>query len=79
MSKYQLFDGHEVSKRAIVQAFRAGRARLVCSRSIHGRVPVKLRIDGQDIDTRGRCYSVLDEVWTIRPQSLQECLVAAAV
>ncbi len=79
MKVYTLYDGTKVTQRAIVQAFRAGRARLICSwpdTSLPRRV--SLRLDGVDMDTRGQCYMMSEEVWTVKPKSLWECFCASS-
>jgi len=78
---YLTRDGEIVTREQIQQAFEAGKARLV-----HGyrdasqggsSVSTSLRLDGKDVDTRSKCYSVWEELWTRKPKTLQECLQGA--
>lgn len=73
---YILQNGDEATKEQIQAAFSAGHAVIVHN---HGDNHTKsgLMIDGKHMDTRGECYSVWDEVWTSRPQSIQECYQVA--
>lgn len=73
---YILNDGTEVTEAKIHAEFAAGNAIIVCS---HGDWCNKksLMLDGIERDTIGECYSVWDEVWTIRPKHVHEALMAA--
>ena len=78
---YLTRDGETVTREQIVQAFEAGKTRLV-----HGyrdasqggsSVSTSLRLDGKDFDTRDNCESVWEELWTRKPETLRECLEGA--
>lgn len=73
--------GNKVTKDEIQTAYNAGLARLVHShryaQSLSNSISTGLALDGIDCDTRGKCYSVWDEVWTMTPKNLKECLDAA--
>lgn len=73
---YNLNDGTEVTKDQIQSALDAGKARIVHNRGDHSTSSA-LMIDGRDIDTRGQCHSVWEEVWTREPKDLAEALRAA--
>jgi len=77
---FLLFDGSEVSGEQIKEAHETGRARITCAHKYGGTTPGisrSLRLDGEDYDTRGTCYSVWDETWTIAPKSIMECMETA--
>jgi hypothetical protein len=73
---YVLNDGTVVSADQIKAAFADGKAVLV-----HGRGEMHsttgLMLDGQHFDTRGECYSMWDEAWTRRPETISQALKAA--
>lgn len=73
---YILNDGTEVTTDQIKTAFASGNARLVHSNGNH-HTATGLMLDGVEIDTRGQCHSVWDEVWTRVPASAHEALQAA--
>lgn len=77
MSNYVLRDGTEVTREQIANAYAEGKARL-CHGRRDGGTSTGLMLDGIDYDTRGECFSVWDEVWTTRPQTIREALAAAA-
>lgn len=71
-----LQDGSEVTHAQIARAFYEGKARLVHGRG-EGCTKTGLMLDGIDRDTRGECYSMWEEVWTSKPESLSAALRAA--
>jgi hypothetical protein len=73
---YILIDGTVVTRAQIEAAFVAGKARLVHGRRDNG-TSTGLSLDGKDIDTRGECYNMWEEVWTGRPKSISQALSAA--
>ena len=75
-SAYYLINGDAVTADQIRAAFDAGKARLIHGRG-EGRTTTGLMLNGEDIDTRGQCYSMWDEVWTTTPATLQSALQAA--
>ena len=72
---YLLNNGDQSTKSAIVTAHKQGLCRCVHSHG-DGRTLTGLALDGVDIDTRGACYSVWEEVWTT-PPTLHQALEAA--
>jgi hypothetical protein len=79
---YYTRDGEIVTHGQIQRAFEAGKARLVHGHrdaSQYGglRVSTGLMLDGKDFDTRDNCDSVWEELWTRKPETLQECLEGA--
>lgn len=75
-SAYYLINGDAVTADQIRAAFDAGKARLIHGRG-EGRTTTGLMLNGEDIDTRGQCYSMWDEAWTTTPETLQSALQAA--
>lgn len=76
MPRYITIDGEEVTKEQIQQAFAAGKA-VLCHYRVDSGNPAALAIDGRQYDTRGECYSMWEEGWTVRPDSIQQCYAAA--
>lgn len=76
MAYYYLNDGTEVTADQIKDAFEQGKARLIHGRG-NNKTTTGLMLDGADFDTRGQCYSMWEEAWTKKPESLQESLSAA--
>lgn len=76
---YLLSNGTETTAQEIFNAFAEGKARLIHSWKPAGGHTRELRLDGVDLDTRGQCYSMRDEVWTSIPASLKDCYAAAFV
>ena len=74
---YTLRDGTEVTTEQIRQAWSNGMARLVISYDRNCGFSTGLMLDGRDIDTRGECYSMSDEVWSTTPKSLSQCYAYA--
>ncbi|WP_025918224.1 hypothetical protein [Herminiimonas sp. CN] len=74
---YLLNDGTEVQKDQIIEAVAAGKARIVYGRG-EGKTTEALMLDGVDIDTRGQCHSMWEEVWTAVPKSENAALKIAA-
>lgn len=71
-----LNDGSRVTTEQIQQAIDAGMARIVHNRG-DGSTTSALILNGCDIDTRGECASVWEEVWTRVPNDLAEALRAS--
>lgn len=68
-----LNDGTRVTYYQITEAFSEGKARIIYG---HGETctTAGLMLDGIDRDTRGQCYSILDEVWTAVPATARDAL-----
>lgn len=73
--RYYVTDGAEVTEEQVRVAFEAGKAVIVYGRG-ENCTTTSLALDGQHRDTRGKCHSVWDEVWTEQPQSLNQALYA---
>jgi len=73
---YILNDGTTATEDQIMEAVAAGKARIVCGRA-EGHTSTGLLLDGVDIDTRGKCHSMWEEVWTAIPSSTAQALKAA--
>ena len=73
---YILHDGQEITADQIKAAFDEGDAVLVHSHG-DGKNLTGLMLDGQHRDTRDTCYSMWEEVWTTKPETLQAALGAA--
>lgn len=73
---YYLYNGYEISLAEIQEAFENNKCRIVCSRHFNGTSRA-LDISGKDFDTRGSCFSMREEQWTVKPSSLFEALKAA--
>lgn len=71
-----LNDGTETTFAEVKAAVDQGAARLVHSHG-NGKTLTSLTLDGRDIDTRGQCSSVWDEVWTTSPRDLNQALHCA--
>lgn len=69
---YILIDGTEVTQDQIKSAFLAGNAALVHGHG-HNKSTTGLKLDGEHMDTRGKCHSVWDEVWTTEPKTIFDC------
>lgn len=76
---YQDIDGNTITKNAIIEAFKAGKARLVHQRGIDATHTNGLLLDGRDWDTRGQCDRMDEECWTRIPSNLRQALRAAYV
>ena len=72
---YYLHDGSEVTIEEVKQAHANGMTRLMHSHG-DGQTETALSIAGQDIDTRGECYSMWEEVWTTVPETIEDCVEA---
>lgn len=73
-----LIDGTEVTKDQINAAFAEGRAVLVHGRA-ENHTATGLMLDGKHFDTRGQCFSMWEEQWTAKPETIQQCFVAAGI
>jgi hypothetical protein len=73
ITHYILRDGTRTTTEAIAQAVRGGKARLVHGYG-DGKITTTLMIDGRDIDNRGNCFSVWEEVWTQKPRNVQQAI-----
>lgn len=73
---YALNDGTEVTAEQIKEAVELGKARIIHNRG-NGSTTSALMLDGKDIDTRGQCHSVWEEVWTRVPTDFAQALRAA--
>jgi hypothetical protein len=65
-----------VSQEDIEIAFEAGFCRLVCGRG-ENRTSTYISLTGEDWDTRGQCFSMWEESWTVEPKSLTQVLFIA--
>ncbi len=77
MEKYMLWNGTEVTKTDITRAIADGKARIIHSYNADGKVVKSLALNGMDIDTRGLCYSIYDEVWTRKPNFFEEAFLVS--
>ena len=77
MNYYYLYDGTEVNRDMIKQAYEEGRAILIHTNVAGGGTALRLMLDGNMIDTREQCASVIDEVWSSKPVTLAQALAAA--
>jgi len=73
---YYTQTGDVVTADQIKAAVEAGTARIIYSHNFDGRTDRALAIDSEDIDTRGECYQMSEEVWSTVP-TLAEALKAA--
>lgn len=80
---YILSNGQTVTRKQIKTAFSVGNARL-----IHGyrdasqggsSVSTSLMLDGIDFDNKDKCESVWEQLWSRKPETLRECLIAAGI
>ena len=69
--------GNEITAAQVRAAVEAGAARLVHSHGWQGKTLTALSLDCKDIDTRGQCHAMSDEVWTTLPSSLAHALWVA--
>lgn len=73
---YLLRDGTEVTIDQIRTAFESKQAVLVHNNA-DNHTATSLMLNGKDLDTRGECYSVWEELWTTAPKSINQCCSAA--
>ena len=76
--QYYLADGSSVTADTIKNAVVSGTARIIYSWMADGGIGHALDINGEDIDTRGDCFSVWDEQWSDVPTSIAQALRAAS-
>jgi hypothetical protein len=75
---YYLADGTECTAAEIRAAFEAGTAVLVLGHADHTS-SVGVMLDGKHFDTRGQCYSMWEEQWTLTPKKAEEAMHYARV
>lgn len=73
---YYTTQGDVVTSDQIKAAVEAGTARIIYSHNPDGGLYHSLTLKGEDIDTRGQCYQMAEEQWTVKP-SYQDALRAA--
>ena len=73
MNYYYLYDGTEVNRDMIKQAYEEGRAILIHTNVAGGGTALRLMLDGNMIDTREQCASVIDEVWSSKQLHWRMC------
>lgn len=72
-NEHLLADGTYTTQQTIMEAFKAGKARLLHSRNPIGGTITGLVLNGLEVDIRNPKYSVWDEIWTTTPASIEDC------
>lgn len=78
MAQYILRDGTAVTPDQIKTAMQKDMAVIVYGRA-ENYTSESLMLDGKHYDTRNRCVSVWNEVWTAKPRNGKQALLAAYV